>query len=257
MCLNTIIFSVWGRGHLNLSSIRSFCLPPVGQHLLPEKLTRWRSPGTRGCGQGTPNSPLSLASHRGRGPARGLPGRAARSAGSAYGSRVRDSNLGAGGESSLPSAAARTTPGDAAPRYSPPGRAEAPAGGQPEPARPCSARRPGVTPGARGAATVLGSTSSPAWLPCGFTQNVPSTCPLPGIFLLRPGPERLESSLPDPLSGRSSRNSGIARHGSDQLLSSPTLMLFHPRRVRTSTHDHPQISIASTPIKIRDPVPKS
>lgn len=184
-------------------------------------------------------------------------GRAARSAGSAYGARVRDSNQGAGVESSLPSAAARTTPGDAAPRCSPPGRAEAPAGGQPEPARPCSARRPGVTPGARGAATVLGSTSSPAWLPCRFTQNVPSTRPLPGIFLLRPGPERLESSLPDPLCGRSSRNSGIARHGSDKLLSSPTLMLFHPRRVRTSAHDHPQISIASTPIKIRDPVPKS
>lgn len=103
--------------------------------------------------------------------------------GSAYGSRARDSNQGFGVESTLPSAAAqlaaRTTRCAVAPRCWPPGRAKAPAGnlnppGCVPPADP-QTRRPGVTPGARGAATVLGSTSSPAWLPCQFTQNVPSS----------------------------------------------------------------------------------
>lgn len=87
---------------------------------------------------------------------------------------------------------------------------------RPAPAAPKWLREPAEPPG-----SVLGSTPSRPRLPSLFTQNVPSICPLPGIFLLGAGPARLKSSAPDPLLGRSSRNPGLACHGLDQLLSSP------------------------------------
>lgn len=92
----------------------------------------------------------------------------------------------------------------------------------PAPARLRCVRRPPSgfrRPSRRG--WVLGSTPSPVRLPCRFTQDVPWICPLPGIFLLGLGTAR-KSSRPDPLSGRSSSNSGLTCHGSDQLLSPPT-----------------------------------
>lgn len=57
--------------------------------------------------------------------------------------------------------------------------------------------------------------------PCEAALSLHPGRPLPGIFLLGLGTAR-KSSRPDPLSGRSSSNSGLTCHGSDQLLSPPT-----------------------------------
>ena len=184
--------------------------------------TRWRSPGTSGVktrdsefapfpGGTSHRRPGLWASGPGLGEVQTAP------AGQQLAAPVRAP------EPALPSAAARTPRArpDAS-LLAPPAQAAAPAGHRMRPA----ALRPQTRSGFRSPPSrhgrVLGSTPSPARLPRRFAQNIPSICPLPGILLLGPGPARLKSFPPDPLLGRSSRNSGLACHGSYQLLSSPT-----------------------------------
>lgn len=165
--------------------------------------------------------PLSQAERRTGGPACGLPGRAWEKCRQRL--RVNSWRLRSGLQSPpcpLPQPGL-PGPGLTPSLLAPPAQAAAPAGHRTRPA----ALRPQTRSGFRSPPSrqgrVLGSTPSPARLPRRFAQNIPSICPLPGI-LLGPGPARLKSFPPDPLLGRSSRNSGLACHGSYQLLSSPT-----------------------------------
>lgn len=92
---------------------------------------------------------------------------------------------------------------------------------------------------------VLRSTPSRVRLPGHTARNFPRLACFPESFsqdsaLCTPNPLLLKTGF----GGRSSRRSGLAHHGWDQLLSLPTFKLFLPHAVRTRTHNSPQIPIA-------------